>query len=64
LITGGFGPTADDITKPLLCEYFGGKMIMDEATLAHVTDIFERILKRPMIERNRKQAEVPDVCTV
>jgi nicotinamide-nucleotide amidase len=64
LITGGLGPTADDITKPLLCEYFGGKMIMDEATLAHVTDIFERILKRPMIERNRKQAEVPDVCTV
>lgn len=55
LITGGLGPTADDITKPLLCEYFGGKMIMDEATLAHVTDIFERILKRPMIERNRKQ---------
>lgn len=64
LITGGLGPTADDITKPLLCEYFGGKMIMDEATLSHVTDIFERILKRPMIERNRKQAEVPDVCTV
>lgn len=64
LITGGLGPTADDITKPLLCEYFGGKMIIDEATLAHVTDIFERILKRPMIERNRKQAEVPDVCTV
>lgn len=64
LITGGLGPTADDITKPLLCEYFGGNMIMDEPTLAHVTDIFERILKRPMIERNRKQAEVPDVCTV
>lgn len=64
LITGGLGPTADDITKPLLCQYFGGKMIMDEATLAHVTDIFERILKRPMIERNRKQAEVPDVCKV
>lgn len=64
LITGGLGPTADDITKPLLCEYFGGKMIMDEATLVHVTDIFERILKRPMIERNRKQAEVPDVCTI
>ncbi|MFY7900523.1 MAG: molybdopterin-binding protein, partial [Chitinophagaceae bacterium] len=64
LITGGLGPTADDITKPLLCEYFIGKMIMDEATLAHVTVIFERILKRPMIERNRLQAMVPDVCTV
>lgn len=64
LITGGLGPTADDITKPLLCDYFGGKMVMDQATLDHVTLIFERILKRPMIERNRLQAQVPDVCTV
>lgn len=64
LITGGLGPTADDITKPLLCDYFGGKMVMDQDTLEHVTMIFERILKRPMIERNRLQAQVPDVCTV
>ncbi len=64
LITGGLGPTADDITKPLLCEYFGGKMIVHQPTLEHVTAIFEKVLKRPMIERNAKQAEVPDVCTV
>lgn len=64
LITGGLGPTADDITKPLLCDYFGGKMVMDQATLDHVTYIFEHILKRPMIERNTLQAQVPDVCTV
>lgn len=64
ILTGGLGPTADDITKPLLCEYFGGKMIVDQPTLDHVTHIFEQILKRPMIERNAKQAEVPDVCTV
>lgn len=64
LITGGLGPTADDITKPLLCEYFGGKMVVHEDTLAHVTLLFEKVFKRPMIERNRKQAEVPDVCTV
>jgi len=64
LITGGLGPTADDITKPLLCEYFGGKMIVDPGALANVKHIFEVILKRPMIERNLKQAEVPDVCTV
>jgi len=63
LITGGLGPTADDITKPLLCEYFGGNMVMSDVVLAHVEDIFKR-LNRPMIERNRKQAEVPDVCTV
>ncbi len=64
LLTGGLGPTADDITKPLLCKYFGGKMIMHEPTLAHVKNIFENILKRPMIERNAKQAEVPNNCTV
>jgi len=66
LITGGLGPTADDITKPLLCKYFGGKMVMHEETLAHITYLFEHVFKRPMplLERNRKQAEVPDVCTV
>jgi nicotinamide-nucleotide amidase len=64
LITGGLGPTADDITKPLLCEYFGGKWILHEPTLEWVTYLFTEVFKRPMIERNRKQAEVPDVCTV
>lgn len=63
LITGGLGPTADDITKPVLCEYFGGKLVMHNETLERVKAIFAR-LQRPMIERNTKQAEVPDVCTV
>jgi len=64
IITGGLGPTADDITKPLLNEYFGGKMIVHQPTLDHITDIFVNKHKRPMIDRNRKQAEVPDVCEV
>lgn len=64
LITGGLGPTADDITKPVLCDYFGGKMIVDQPTLEHVKYLFEKIFRRPIIERNLKQAEVPDVCTV
>ena len=63
LITGGLGPTADDITKPLLCEYFGGKLVVDAGAMENVEAIFKR-LDRPMIDRNRKQAEVPDVCTV
>lgn len=63
LITGGLGPTADDITKPLLCDYFGAKMIVNEEVLEHVTSIFLR-LNRPMLDRNLKQAEVPDTCTV
>ncbi len=64
LITGGLGPTADDITKPLLCEYFGGMLIVDENALTSIKNIFTNILKRPMIERNLKQAEVPDNCKV
>lgn len=64
ILTGGLGPTADDITKPLLNEYFGGKMIVHQASLDHITYIFETIHKRPMIDRNAKQAEVPDVCEV
>jgi nicotinamide-nucleotide amidase len=64
LITGGLGPTADDITKPLLCKYFGGKLVVDKASLANVEYIFKNVLNRPMIDSNLKQAEVPDVCKV
>lgn len=63
LITGGLGPTADDITKPLLCEYFGGQLVVNEAARQNVLEIFTK-LNRPIIDRNLKQAEVPDVCTV
>jgi nicotinamide-nucleotide amidase len=64
IITGGLGPTADDITKPLLCKYFGGKLIVNQTALENVQYIFEHIIKRPLTERNIKQAEVPDVCTI
>jgi nicotinamide-nucleotide amidase len=66
IITGGLGPTADDITKPLLCKYFGGKLIVNEEVLAHVKYLFDKVYRRPgpMLERNLKQAEVPDVCTI
>ena len=62
-ITGGLGPTADDITKPLLCEYFGGKLVVSERVLEHVKSIFSK-RNRPFLDRNMMQAEVPDVCTV
>lgn len=64
LITGGLGPTSDDITKPLLCKYFNGKMIVNEDALQNVKYLFEKVFKRPVTEVNLKQAEVPDVCTV
>lgn len=64
LITGGLGPTSDDITKPLLCEYFGGKLVVDQLAKENVIEIFTKKLNRPLLERNLKQAEVPDVCRV
>jgi len=66
LMTGGLGPTADDITKPLLCEYFGGQMIVNEEVLNHVKYLFEKVYRRPgpILEINLKQAEVPNICTV
>ena len=64
LITGGLGPTADDITKPVLCEFFNGKMVVNEAALENVKTIFSKLSNRPILERNLKQAEVPDTCRV
>jgi nicotinamide-nucleotide amidase len=63
LITGGLGPTKDDITKYTLARYFNMGFRRDEETLKHIEGIFER-LKRPMIDLNRQQADVPDGCTV
>ena len=63
IITGGLGPTADDITKPVLCEYFGGKLVLDEGALQNVQEIFSR-LNRPIIDRNMQQALVPEVSKV
>jgi nicotinamide-nucleotide amidase len=64
LMTGGLGPTSDDITKNVLCDYFGGKMIINEGALENVKYLFEKVFKRPVSEVNLKQAEVPDVCEV
>lgn len=66
ILTGGLGPTADDITKPFLCDYFGGKLKRDPATLAHIQYLFNEVYKRPggLVERNQKQADIPDNCTL
>jgi len=63
LLTGGLGPTADDITKPALNGYFGGNMVVNGTVLEHVRQLFAK-RNRPFLEKNLKQAEVPDVCQV
>lgn len=63
ILTGGLGPTSDDITKPALCQYFGCGVKMDEEVLAHVTDFFTR-RNRPMLEVNKQQAAIPELSTV
>lgn len=63
LMTGGLGPTKDDITKQTLCDYFGGKLVFDESVFANVKAIFRR-RKLTMNDSTRNQAYVPNVCTV
>jgi nicotinamide-nucleotide amidase len=62
-ITGGLGPTKDDITKHTLCEYFETTLSINEEALARITQFFEA-RGLPMLESNRLQAALPANCTV
>ncbi|MFB2118686.1 competence/damage-inducible protein A [Parapedobacter sp. 2B3] len=63
LVTGGLGPTKDDVTKQTLSVYFGCGLRRDPKVLAHVESIFSRN-NRPMLEINRRQADVLDKSEV
>ncbi|MDE7151658.1 MAG: CinA family protein, partial [Candidatus Amulumruptor sp.] len=63
LTTGGLGPTADDITKPVLCGIFGGGMRFDKSTERNVEEIMRR-RGREMNELTRAQAIVPEAATI
>jgi nicotinamide-nucleotide amidase len=63
LITGGLGPTSDDITKQTLCEFFSTKLVVNEMVLGMVEDMMSH-RNLPMNENNRRQAEVPEACRV
>jgi nicotinamide-nucleotide amidase len=64
LITGGLGPTKDDVTKKTFCDYFEDELVEDLKVLAHVTEIIEGFYKRPITQINKDQALVPSKCTV
>jgi len=63
LITGGLGPTKDDITKKTIAEYFNVGMVENKDALDNVINIFARY-NRPLLEVNRLQAQIPENCEV
>jgi nicotinamide-nucleotide amidase len=64
LITGGLGPTKDDITKHTFCEYFEDQLVRNEEVEKHVIDLIENAMNRPASQMNKDQALVPSKCTV
>ena len=63
LITGGLGPTNDDLTMPMLAKYFGSEIVMNDEVYQHVKDFFES-KGRTFTEMNQRQALVPAVAEV
>jgi nicotinamide-nucleotide amidase len=63
LITGGLGPTSDDITKLTLCEFFNTRLVTDNEVLRMIEEMMAR-RNFPMNDKNRQQAEVPESCRV
>ncbi len=63
LITGGLGPTSDDITKQTLCEFFNTRLVTDYEVLKMIEEMM-RQRNWPMNDNNRRQADVPESCRV
>ncbi len=64
LLTGGLGPTKDDITKAMFLEYFNDTLIENHTVLAHIHDIFKTHLKRDPLPSNLTQAMVPSKASI
>lgn len=64
IVTGGLGPTKDDITKHTFCEFFNDSLVQNETVLKHVEELFASFISTPISEVNRQQAMVPSKATV
>ena len=64
IVTGGLGPTKDDVTKKTFCDYFNDELVVNPEVLAHVTQLIEGFYKRPISQINKDQALVPSTCTI
>lgn len=63
LITGGLGPTKDDITKSTLCEYFDTKLVFHQDIYDKIKERFRK-MKLPELDSNKRQADLPENCIV
>src|SRR5690606_33591367 len=63
LVTGGLGPTNDDLTREALASYFHSGMHLDQEVLAHIKSLFSN-RSTPLLDVNIKQAEVLDIAEV
>ena len=64
ILTGGLGPTKDDLTKHTLCEYFNDTLIENEEILAHIEEIFKKYVNTPINNQNRQQALLPSKASI
>lgn len=64
VVTGGLGPTKDDITKQTFCKFLGDRLVENETVLQNIKHIFETYIKRPPLPSNLTQAMVPSTAIV
>ena len=64
ILTGGLGPTNDDITKNTLATYFDDKLVRNEEVLAHIKDLFKKFGVSKINKLNEQQADLPSSCKV
>ena len=64
IITGGLGPTKDDLTKHTLCKYFNDVLIENKDVLDHIEEIFLKYVSTPINEKNRAQALLPSKAKI
>ncbi len=64
VMSGGLGPTKDDVTKYTLCQFFDDIVVNNEEVLKHVEELFKKIKNTPLSDLNREQALVPSKATV
>jgi len=64
ILTGGLGPTKDDLTKHTLCAYFDDVLVKNEKVLDHIEAMFKKYVPTPINDENRKQALLPSKAKV